>query len=269
MTDPTSPLIVLTVTDTARHADRELAARKNARYAEAIARHGGRPLLIDGASSVADREAAFADMDGLLLTGGADIDPARYGRPNEASHDIEPERDALEAAAWAAADARQVPVFGVCRGFQAINVFAGGTLIQDVSDHAGPPWSTGPAKMHPIRIDAGSLLATALGDDPAEVNTYHHQGIGRDDLAPGLVATAWAAGPDGDLVEALELPGERFVVGVQCHPERTEFSPAGLERLWASFVRAASTGPFAQRVILETSHDVPLHAGDGLPGGNR
>jgi gamma-glutamyl-gamma-aminobutyrate hydrolase PuuD len=244
MSDATLPLIVLTVTNPGRHADRDLAVRKNERYAEAVRRHGGHPLLIDGTSSDEDREAAFAAMDGLLLTGGADIDPAYYGRPNLGSVASEPERDALEAAAWSAAAAREVPVFGVCRGFQAINVFAGGTLIQDVPDHAGPGWSTGPAKMHPIRIVAGSALAGAVadeGDAPQDisVNTYHHQAVGRDDLAPGLVASAWSAGPDGDLVEALELPGERFVVGVQCHPERTEFSPAGFERLWSAFVGAA------------------------------
>ena len=99
--------------------------------------------------------------------------------------------------------------------------------------------------MHPIRIEAGSELARALGDDPdappdeLPVNTYHHQGVGPDDVAPGLVATAWTASGDGDTVEAIELPGDRFVVGVQCHPERTEFSPPGLERLWAAFVGAA------------------------------
>lgn len=241
MNDLLAPLIVLTVTNPARHGDQELARRKNARYAEAIVAAGGRPLLIDGTSSDGEREAAFSDMDGLLLTGGADIDPARYGRPNEAGRDIEPERDALEAAAWAVAGAREVPVFGICRGFQAINVFTGGTLIQEVGGHSGPAWSTGPARMHPIRMGGGSLLATALGDDPGEVNTYHHQGVGRDDLAPGLVATAWADGPEGELVEALEMPGERFVVGVQCHPERTEFSPAAFERLWSAFVEAART----------------------------
>jgi gamma-glutamyl-gamma-aminobutyrate hydrolase PuuD len=225
-----------------------LAIRKNNRYAEAITRHGGRPLLIDGSATLEDREAAFAAMEGLLMTGGTDIDPAHYGRPNTGSVDIEPERDALESAAWAAAGARGVPVLGICRGFQAINVFAGGSLLQHVPDHAGPGWSTGPARMHSIRIEAGSLLATALADEIDDltneiaVNTYHHQGVGRDDLAPGLVATAWTSGPDGDLVEAVELPGERFVVGVQCHPERTEFSPAGFERLWSSFVEACQPG---------------------------
>ena len=248
MNEATSPLIVLTVTNTARHADRDLAERKNARYAEAIVRHGGRPLLLDGTATDDEREAAFTAMDGLLLTGGTDIDPAYYGRPNTGSKDIEPERDALEAAAWDAAAARGRPVFGICRGFQAINVFAGGTLIQDVPDHAGPGWSTGPAKMHPIRIKAGTAVAGTLAealvddlDDPPRiaVNTYHHQGVGPDDVAPGLVPTAWSAGPESELVEALELPGDRFVVGVQCHPERTEFSPDGFERLWAAFVEAS------------------------------
>lgn len=247
MSERPSPLIVLTVTDTARHTNRDLAARKNERYAEAVTRHGGRPLLIDETATNEERAAAFAAMDGLLLTGGADIDPTYYGRRNLASVSIERGRDALEAAAWDAAGARDLPILGICRGFQAINVFAGGTLLQDAPDHAGPGWSTGPAKMHPIRIEAGSALARALADDPDDppidvpVNTYHHQGVGRADLAPGLIATAWSVHADGeaDLVEAVELPGERFVVGVQCHPERTEFSPAGFERLWAQFVGAA------------------------------
>jgi putative glutamine amidotransferase len=239
MPEAAPPLIVLTIADVRRSSDPELAARKNARYAEAVVRHGGQPLLLDGTASDAERSAAFATMDGLLLTGGTDIDPARYGRPNTGSVDVEPDRDALEAEAWAAAAARELPVLGICRGFQAINVFAGGALIQDVPGHAGPSWSTGPARMHQIRIEPDTVLARALADGVASVNTYHHQGVTAADLAPGLRATAWAAGPAGDIVEALELPGHRFVVGVQCHPERTEFSPPAFERLWSAFVDAA------------------------------
>jgi gamma-glutamyl-gamma-aminobutyrate hydrolase PuuD len=239
MSEAATPLIVLTVTDPRRHADSELAIRKNELYAESITRNGGRPLLIDESSSDADRGAAMATMDGLLLTGGADIDPVRYGRPNRGSTGIEPERDALEAEAWAAAKARGVPVLGICRGFQAINVFSGGTLLQEVSGHAGPGWGSGAAKMHVIRLDGESRVSRALGGaTEAGVNTYHHQAVTADDLAPELRATAWAASPTGELVEALELPGDRFVVGIQCHPERTEFSPAALEGLWAAFVDA-------------------------------
>ena len=239
MPDDVAPLIVLTVADIRRSSDPELSARKNARYAEAVVRHGGRPLLLDGTASEIERSSAFEAMDGLLLTGGTDIDPARYGRPNTGSVDVEPDRDALEADAWAAAQIRDVPVLGICRGFQAINVFAGGSLIQDVPGHAGPGWGTGPARMHPIRIERDGLLARALGSGSEPVNTYHHQGVTAADLAPGLRATAWAESPVGDIVEALELPGDRFVVGVQCHPERTEFSPPGFERLWSAFVDAA------------------------------
>ncbi len=239
------PRIVVTVTDPRRHPDPELAERKNRLYAEGVERHGGSAILVDGSASPAERAAAFAAMDGLLFSGGADIDPARYGAPNVGSVDIEPERDELEAAAWATAEERGLPVLGICRGFQAINVFAGGTLLQDVGGHAGPGWSAGPARIHPLRLaDSGRLPALVARDGVSEVpvNTYHHQAVRGTDLAPGLVATGWAASEAGELIEAFERPGSRFVVGVQCHPERTESTPAGFESLWRAFVDACRTG---------------------------
>jgi gamma-glutamyl-gamma-aminobutyrate hydrolase PuuD len=254
------PRIVVTVTVPGRHADPALAARRNDLYAESVERHGGLPVVIDGSSSAAERAAAFATMDGLLLSGGADIDPARYGAPNLGSLDIERERDDLEAAAWAASEARGLPVLGICRGFQAINVFAGGTLLQDVPGHAGPAWSTGPARVHPLRLaEDGALTALVAPDGPLEVpvNTYHHQAVRPTDLAPGLVATGWAASEAGELVEAFERPGPRFVLGVQCHPERSESTPAGFAALWQAFVdacRAAQAGPIAGR---ETAAGAP------------
>ena len=232
---------MVTVTVPDRHSDADLARRKNGLYAAAVERQGGLPIVIDGSSDPGRRAAAFATMDGLLLTGGADIDPARYGSTNRGSVAVEPERDELEAAAWAAADARQLPVLGICRGFQAINVFAGGTLLQDVGGHAGPGWSSGPAAVHPLRLAADARLAAIVAPDGATelaVNTYHHQAVRATDLAPGLVATGWAASEAGELVEAFEGRGDRFVVGVQCHPERTESTPAGFEALWQSFVEA-------------------------------
>jgi putative glutamine amidotransferase len=243
------PRILVTVTVPARHADSDLARRKNRLYAEAVERHGGMPIVIDGSSDPAQRAAAFAAMDGLLLTGGADIDPARYGASNQGSLDIEPERDELEAAAWTAAEARGLPVLGICRGFQAINVFAGGTLLQDIGGHAGPGWSTGPASIHPLRLDPDARLTSLVAPDGASelpVNTYHHQAVRTADLAPGLVATGWAESEAGDLVEAFERPGARFVVGVQCHPERTESTPAGFEALWQAFVDACRPAPLKQ-----------------------
>lgn len=243
------PLILVTVADPARQADPALAALKNERYAEGVARHGGRPLLLDATATPAERTDAFERMDGLLLSGGADVHPSRYGRADEGSREIEEDRDELEAAAWAAAATRGLPVFGICRGLQAINVFAGGTILQHVGGHQGPGYGTGPALMHPIRVEPGTRLAAALngtngGRGPCapgellEVNAYHHQAVTAADLAPGFRAAAWASSPAGEIVEALEAPGERFVVGVQCHPERTEFTPAEFEGLWAAFVAA-------------------------------
>ena len=239
---PRRPRIVVTVADPAIQSDPAIARAKNERYVDGVARHGADPIVLDATSDEASRRAAFAAMDGLLLTGGADLDPARYGEPVAGSVGIEPERDALEAAAWAAAATRDLPVLGICRGLQAINVFSGGTLIQHVEGHSGPGWGEGPAATHPLRIEPGSRLARILFPSRApaqlEVNSYHHQGIRPANLAPGLVATAWATAEGGPLIEGLEARAGRLVLGIQCHPERTESTPEEFERLFAAFVEA-------------------------------
>jgi putative glutamine amidotransferase len=243
--------IVITVARAAVHADPELAERKNGLYAAAIARAGGEPILIDVGATVAERAATFATMDGLVLSGGVDIEPARYGRENRGSVEIQQARDALEAEAWAIAMERRLPVLGICRGLQAINVFSGGRLLQDVAGHAGPGWGKGPPKSHPLRLAPGSRLARILFPTNARggvltVNSYHHQGVRREDLAPGLLAGAWASSESGDLVEGLEAADGRFIIGVQCHPERTDSTPAAFERLFSVFVDAAR-GPASRR----------------------
>ena len=101
-------------------------------------------------------------MDGLLISGGADLHPERYGQPSRGSTTMEPDRDALEWEAWQAAQSRGLPVLGLCRGLQAINAFSGGTLVQHVDGHQGPRWGKGPAKTHPLRIAPGH----AAGPDP-------------------------------------------------------------------------------------------------------
>ncbi len=237
------PLIVATVADPSRTPDAAIASRKNALYADAVARAGGNALLLDATAPEAERREAFGAMDGLLLTGGADVDPARYGREPEGSTGMEPDRDELEAGAWAAAAGRGVPVLGICRGFQAINVFSGGTLIQHVAGHAGPSYGHGPAERHPLRLVPGSMLArilvpTNIRGRPLVVNTYHHQAVAPSDLAPGLLASAFAASREGDLVEGFESSDGRLVIGVQCHPERTESTPPEFDRLWRFFVDA-------------------------------
>ncbi len=167
-------------------------------------------------------------MDGLLLSGGADVDPSRYGVSNDGSRGVEPERDELEAAAWAAAEARGLPVLGICRGLQAMNVFAGGQLLQHVDDHAGPGWGHGPAHTHPMRLVPGTRLARILsptrpGAGVLTVNSYHHQAVRPTDLAPVFTAAAVSHSAAGELVEGLEARSGPFRMAVQCHPERTEF----------------------------------------------
>jgi putative glutamine amidotransferase len=246
-----APRIVVTVAVAERATEPAIAGRKNELYADSVRRHGAEPLLLDAASSAAEREQAFRTMDGLLISGGADIDPARYGRPNEGSRDIEADRDELDAAAWRAAIERGLPVLGLCRGFQAINVFSGGTLLQDVDGHVGAPWGRGPAKEHPLRVVPGAQLArilfpTNVRGGVLRVNSYHHQAVRLADLAPGLVPSAFAGSPAGELVEGIEAADGRFVFGVQCHPERTASTPPAFERLFSFFVDACR-GPASAR----------------------
>lgn len=235
--------MLVTVAVPARQSDPAIAERKNRLYADAVRRHGGEPVVIDAMASEADRRAAFGSMNGLLLSGGADVDPARYGRPNEGSTATEPDRDELEAAAWSAAEARGLPVLGLCRGFQALNVFLGGQLVQDVGGHVGKSYGGGPALTHPVRVAQGTRLArilfpTNVGGGRLEVNTYHHQAVRVADLAPALVPNAFATSPAGELVEGAETRGGRFVIGVQCHPERQDSTPPAFERLFRVFVDA-------------------------------
>ena len=190
-------------------------------------------------------------MDGLLLTGGEDVDPGRYGQDRAAATVIDAARDDLEAAAFAAADSRGLPVLGICRGLQAMNVFAGGTLLQHVDGHAGPGWGHGAALAHPLRLVPGSRLARILnpvnaGGAVLSVNSYHHQAVRASDLAAAYVAAGWSPSPAGDLVEALEAASGPFRMAVQCHPERTESSPRAFERLFAFFVDACR-GPLSSR----------------------
>jgi putative glutamine amidotransferase len=210
-------------------------------YLDAVRRAGGDPIPLDPSATAEEREAALANMDGLLLPGGADLDPALYGEAPHPSVAVEGARDDLELAAWSAARERGVPIFGVCRGFQAINVFSGGRLVQHLEGHDS---STTSPEGHPLHLEPDSRLASILGEtDPllrTEVNSYHHQAVRAGDLAPGLVASAVAPHDEGELVEALEpAEGDDWLIGVQFHPERSEFIGPEFDRLWRAFVDAA------------------------------
>ena len=239
-----APRILITAANPAESIDPELARRKNRLYADGVERQGAKADVIDASATADERGAAFEAMDGLILSGGGDIDPGRYGQPNRGSTEIHPERDELEATAWEHAKMRGLPVLGICRGFQGINVFSGGTLLQDVEGHRGAGWGAGSPPTHPLRMAPGTRLARLLFPTNSRggvltVNSYHHQAVRANDLAPGLVAGGWSPSPAGDIVEALESTEGRFVIGVQSHPERTESTPPAFERLFSVFVDAA------------------------------
>jgi gamma-glutamyl-gamma-aminobutyrate hydrolase PuuD len=249
-----APLIVITVSDPAQTDDPELTRRKQQLYVDAVARHGGNPVLVHVNTPAEERSRLFDTMDGLLLSGGAgDIDPALYGEATGGARNVDRARDDMELAAWRAAEQRWIPVLGICRGHQIINVFSGGGLIQDVPSHAGTPYGQGEALVHDLDIDPDSKLARAIAEaapngfaatEQADsilelaVNSFHHQAIDESRLARGLRAVAWAHSEAGRLVEGLESREDRWVVGVQCHPERLESTPEEFDGLWADFIQA-------------------------------
>ncbi len=207
-------------------------------YVDAVLGAGGIPVLLPPLPGVI--EAVLPRLDGLLIAGGPDVDPARYGQ--ERGPNTQPpvlERDDAESALIAGAIGSGLPVLGVCRGMQVLNVLRGGTLTQHLPDlvghdeHSPPGLST--FARHPVRVGGGTRLAEALGLDGTDggelagVPTYHHQGIAV--VGDGLVPTAWAA--DGT-VEAVEDPALPFCVGIQWHPEAGE-DPA----LFTALVQAA------------------------------
>ena len=241
----------MTLAVAAATAEPEISARKNALYVDSVMRHGAVAIPLDATASPSDRAGAFASMDGLLLTGGADLDPAHYGQAVNGATDIDAARDDLELAALATADARSVPVLGICRGLQTMNAHAGGTLLQHLDGHAGPGWGHGPALTHPLRLVPGSRLARILnptnaGGGVLTVNSYHHQAVRASDLAPGFVPSGFSPSAAGDLVEAFEAPSGPFRMAVQCHPERGESTPRAFERLFAFFVDVCR-GPVSGR----------------------
>lgn len=235
------PRIVVTLHGPEQAAREEPTWASFDTYLDAVRRAGGEPVPLDPTASETERREALATMDGLLMPGGADLDPGLYGEEPHPAVAAEAARDDLELAAWSAARELGVPVLGVCRGFQAINVFSGGGLVQHLEGHDFP---TEAPQAHGLQLDPASRLATILGEtDPllsTEVNSYHHQAIRPADLAPGLVASAVAPHEDGELVEALEAgDGDDWLIGVQFHPERPEFIGPEFNRLWRAFVDAA------------------------------
>ena len=220
------------------------ACRKLEDYKQSILHVGGEVRIVDVSMGVED---VLNGIDGLMLTGGDDVAPSRYGEtPHESVVEAEPGRDEFEIALVNAARARQLPVFAICRGIQVMNVACGGTLVQDIpSEIRGAlphslnvPPNQPYSLAHEVWLDKDTLLSQLMRErlsdaDACEVNSRHHQAI--KNVAPGFKVSATA--PDG-VIEAIEDPGQRFCLGVQWPPEnfwRTgEFRP-----LFEGFVEAS------------------------------
>ncbi|WP_029112456.1 gamma-glutamyl-gamma-aminobutyrate hydrolase family protein [Mycobacterium sp. URHB0044] len=187
-------------------------------YVEGVTLAGGIATLLPPQPVDADIADRVLDgLDGLVITGGRDVDPATYGQaPHPSTDPPARERDAWELALVGRAVERGIPLLGICRGAQVLNVALGGTLHQHLPDVIGHNWhQAGNAVFNTSTIQTvpGTRLAALIGES-TDAQCYHHQAI--SELGKGLIATAWD--PDG-VVEAVELPGEQFVLAVQWHPE--------------------------------------------------
>lgn len=215
----------------------------NAAYVRSVLAAGGVPLIVSPLLGPAYAMRALDGVDGLVLSGGEDIDPALYGaEPSPHLYPPSRERDLAELALFAVARQRELPILGICRGIQLVNVGLGGTLCQDLpSERPGPvphdPGGSRDARSHEIRLLEGSRTAGALGRTVLSVNSFHHQAV--DKLAAGLIPCGWSA--DG-LIEAAESPSDApWLVAVQWHPEEMHREGTAPERgLFRALVEAAS-----------------------------
>lgn len=227
----------------------DVPAEARDRYWSRIREAGGTVVDLDEAA--ADRVAELAPMlDGLLLTGGIDVDPGCYGAERHPTvKEAARARDNMELAYLHAVLARDVPVLAICRGHQLLNVGFGGTLVQHIKsgEHRADFRTEGyPSRWHNVRLLPESrLAATFPGQTDVEINSRHHQGVQTATLGAGLLATAWAADDGGELVEATESGQHRWCVSVQWHPERPEeqkpaFAPL-MRQLFTAFIEVCKT----------------------------
>jgi len=208
-------------------------------YVRALARAGAIPIVLPPLR-VDDVPALLSCLHGVCLSGGPDLDPAKYGAaPSPDLGPTEPALDEFELAVARFADRAGLPILGICRGAQALNVARGGTLHQHlpaITDNSVTHRQSDPGwvETHPVRVADDSRLAGVLGLDEVWVNSFHHQAV--EQLGTSLRAVAWAT--DGT-VEGIEDPGQRFVLGVQWHAETLDRGPVH-PRLFEALVAAAS-----------------------------
>jgi putative glutamine amidotransferase len=247
----------------------------NAAYVRSVLSAGGVPIILSPILGPSYAARALEGADGLLLTGGEDIHPAWYGaEPSPHLYPPSRERDLFELALLAAARQRELPILGICRGIQLVNVALGGTLFQDLpSERAGPvshdPGAARDARTHEVRLQPGSRAAAALGGTTVAVNSFHHQAIER--LASGLTATGWSE--DG-LIEAVETgPDAPWLLAVQWHPEEMHADAHAPERgLFRALVETVEKTERKERTKNESPprvHDAPPTAPPAPEGSDR
>ena len=194
----------------------DVPAERFADYCDRVAEAGGEPVELN-------HQAGIGTLDGLVLTGGIDVAPERYGEtPHPTVKRTDPARDAFEIGVLQAALDRDLPVLAICRGHQVLNVAFGGRLLQHIEDgshRADFHTPTAPSRWHTVRVEPGCRLRAILGAGEIEVNSRHHQAVLPETLAAGLTPVAFS--PDG-LIEAVESNTHRWAIGVQWHPERLE-----------------------------------------------
>ena len=213
--------------------------RMNDTYIQAVLQAGGIPVVLPSYEDPELLRQAVDRLDGVLLSGGVDVDPVHYSRrPNAHLGTVSPRRDAAELAiARYVLRETKKPLLGICRGIQVMNVALGGSLYIDLPDEGKlahslgmyPRWEV----THGIRVEPGTRLAEIMGAGEGRVNSFHHQAV--KDLGEGFVISAQSA-EDG-VPEAIELPGDRFVLGVQWHPEELTARPEA-RKLFRAFVAA-------------------------------
>jgi putative glutamine amidotransferase len=206
-------------------------------YIRALLSLGASPLIIPLGTDPLEIDRILSFCDGLLLTGGEDVDPSLYGEaPHEKLGAIDPRRDALDISAIQIARSQQKPILGICRGCQILNVAYGGSLYQDIDaqrpQHDEHNQSRQQEFAHSLHLVATSKLASFLGPEDIRANSFHHQAVKA--VGTGLVASGQS---DDGLIEAIEDPSAKFIIGVQCHPEMLwDKTETRWKKLFTSFI---------------------------------
>lgn len=235
---------------TTRHGNSEWINKNSRHYLNILAEYGATVVILapDAPATLADGTTFYPDaagrlpstvldhLDGILFSGGGDVDPQYFGQPLAGAEpeNIDRQRDELEIGLGQQALVDDLPILGICRGCQVLNVAAGGGMVQHFLGHRSPKDSTA---FHAVTIVPESRLYGMVGKATLPVNTFHHQGLDQATLAPIFQPSAFAE-PDPWLIEAYESATHRWVTGVQWHPERLFELDAGHRQLWASFIDA-------------------------------